>query len=164
MSSLASILIEDRACASDISSGNPLVEQALLGLKAYEPLYTASCLKDPTTSAYCFAEAITNSSNPTDSYIYFLPLNVSLVGGSQPTCDSCLQDTMAVFESASSDRSSALVDTYVLAAQQINVNCGPQFVNTSLAQAATSNAYTSTTPTSSMGLVALLAIAMSWLL
>ncbi len=42
---------------------------------------------------------------------------------------------MAVFEAATSDRSSALASDYVSAAVQINVLCGPGFVNQSLAAA-----------------------------
>jgi len=166
LSSFATNITTPSACAEDLSLENPLVQQALLGLKAYKPLYTASCLRNPETSAYCFADAITNASNPTDSYIYFLPLNTSLVGGSQPTCDSCLQNTMAVFEAASSDRSGALASTYVSAASQVNVNCGPGFVNASLAEAVDSAAVSNlhAHPAGSMGLVALLAVCITWLL
>ncbi|KAH7360327.1 hypothetical protein BKA65DRAFT_390686 [Rhexocercosporidium sp. MPI-PUGE-AT-0058] len=166
LSSFASNITAPSACASDLSSENPLVQQALLGLKAYKPLYSASCLRNPATSAYCFADAITNASNPTDSYIYFLPLNTSLVGGSQPTCDACLQNTMAVFEAASADRTQALASTYVGAASQVNVNCGPQFVNASLAEAVNSAAVSNlhTQPAGSLGLVALLAVLITWLL
>jgi hypothetical protein len=127
-------------CASDLEAQNPVILQTQLGLKAYNTLYTASCLRNPSTSAYCFADAVTNASSNTDSYIYYLPLNVSLPGGSAPTCDACLANTMAVFEKATSDRSSPLVSDYPLAAQQINVHCGPGFVNTSLAAADSSMA------------------------
>ncbi|KAG4433710.1 hypothetical protein IFR05_010819 [Cadophora sp. M221] len=166
LNSFASNITSPSACATDLSSENPLVQQALLGLKAYKPLYTASCLRNPATSAYCFADAITNASNPTDSYIYFLPLNTSLVGGSQPTCDACLQNTMAVFEAASADRTQALASTYVSAASQINVNCGPQFVNASLAEAVNSAAVSNlhSHPAGSMAFVALLAVLITWLL
>lgn len=39
---------------------------------------------------------------------------------------------MAVFEQVASVRSSAIAGTYVQAAGQINVQCGPGFVNASL--------------------------------
>lgn len=42
---------------------------------------------------------------------------------------------MAVFEAASSVRSSAIAGDYVEAAGQVNVQCGPGFVNASLAAA-----------------------------
>jgi hypothetical protein len=123
------------SCASDLAAQNPVVLQAQLGLNAYKPLYTASCLRNPSTSAYCFAEAVTNSSSPSDSYIYYLPLNVSFPGGSAPTCNTCLVNTMAVLEEATSDRRSPIASDYADAAQQINLHCGPGFVNTSLATA-----------------------------
>ncbi len=135
MTSFAANISSTSSCATDLSRQNPLIQQAKLGLEAYKPLYTASCLRNPSTSSYCFADAITNASSPADSYVYFLPLNQSLVGGSQPTCDACLKDTMAVFEAGTSDRGSGLASTYVAAAMQVNVNCGPGFVNASLAAA-----------------------------
>ena len=151
------------SCKADLALGNPLISYAQLGLLAYQPLYRASCLKNPSTSAYCFADAITNATNPADSYIYFLPLNTSLVGGSQPTCSSCLKQTMAVFEAATSDRTSALATDYVSAAMQVNVYCGPGFVNSSLATAIVSGAPTSQ-PFSNIGIFAVVILVASWLL
>ncbi|PBP22540.1 c6 zinc finger domain containing protein [Diplocarpon rosae] len=164
MSSFAANLTTTSACASDVSAQNPLIQHALTGLKAYKPLYTASCLRDPGTSSYCFADAITNASSPSDSHIYFLPLNTSLVSGSQPTCDTCLQDTMAVFEASSADRRQALAKTYVPAASQINMNCGPGFVNASLAPPLYSAAAASVAPTASVTAMALSAALATWLL
>ncbi|PQE03076.1 C6 transcription factor protein [Rutstroemia sp. NJR-2017a BVV2] len=140
MSSLAANITASSNCGSDLSAANPLITQAHLGLLAYKTLYTASCLKDPDTSAYCYAQAITNSTSPSDAYIYFLPLNTSLPGGSQPTCNTCLKNTMQVYEAASADRTSAIAGTYVDAATQVNVQCGPGFVNQSLAAAAVTGA------------------------
>ncbi|RFU25299.1 hypothetical protein B7463_g11030, partial [Scytalidium lignicola] len=140
MNDLASNITSTDNCASDLSSGNPLVEQTRLGFISYPTLYKASCLRNPATSSYCFADAITNSTNPTDSYIYYLPLNSSLPGGSLPTCSSCLQNTMAVYDSAAADRSQPIASTYVGAAQMVDLNCGPTFVNASLPAATTQNA------------------------
>ncbi|KAM0170036.1 hypothetical protein ACHAPF_009406 [Botrytis cinerea] len=136
MSSFASNITSTDACSVDLLAANPLVTQARLGLLAYSTLYTASCLKDPSNGAYCYAQAVTNSSSPTDSYIYYLPLNTSLPGGSQPTCNQCLKNTMAVFESAGAVRTSAIAGTYAQAAGMVNVQCGPGFVNASLPAAA----------------------------
>lgn len=161
MSAFASNITSTSTCADDITKENPLILQAKAGLLAYTPLYTASCLHDPSTSSYCFAEAVTNASNPADTYIYFLPLNQSLPGGSQPTCDACLKTTMAVFEQGTSDRSSALTSTYVSAAMQVNVNCGPNFVNASLAAAVVTSSSTAVaTPITGMGLGILVLV--SW--
>ena len=165
MAALATNLTAAANCASDYSAQNPQIIQAKLGLEAYQPLYTASCLRNPTTSSYCFADAVTNASSPTDSYIYYLPVNISLPGGSQPTCDSCLKNTMAVFEGATSDRSSIIAGDYVAAAQQINVQCGPGFVNQSLAAVIkTSGASNIAPPTSNIGLFALAIVVGSWFL
>jgi hypothetical protein len=163
MAQYASNITTSAACETDLASENPLISYARLGLLAYQPLYRASCLKNPDTSSYCFADAITNSSNPANSYIYFLPLNTTLVGGSQPTCNTCLKQTMDVFEAATSDRKSALATDYVSAAMQVNVNCGPGFVNASLATAVSSGAQPSQ-PFSNVGLFALVVLVASWLL
>ena len=164
MSHFAQNITTTTACAADLSSQNPLITYARLGLLAYQSLYRASCLKNPDTSSYCFADAITNSSNVADSYIYFLPLNTSLVGGSQPTCSTCLKQTMAVFEAATSDRSSALASDYTSAAMQVNVNCGPGFVNSSLAAAVVASPAPPSQPFSNIGLFALVVLVAGWLL
>jgi len=165
MAALATNLTSASNCASDLSAQNPQIQQAKLGLQAYEPLYTASCLLNPTTSSFCFADAVTNASSPTDAYIYYLPVNISLPGGSQPTCNSCLKNTMAVFDAATSDRSSMIAGDYIAAVQQINVQCGPGFVNQSLAAATKpSGASNIAPPTSNIGLFALAIVVGSWFL
>lgn len=135
MTDLATNLALPANCGSDLSNQNPIIQQAHLGLLAYRPLYTASCLRDPTTASYCFADAVTNASSPTDSYIYYLPLNIALPGGSQPTCDACLQNTMTVFQQAGAQKDSALANDYEAAATQVNLQCGPGFVSANLAPA-----------------------------
>lgn len=70
---------------------------------------------------------------------------------------------MSVFETASADRSSALASDYVNAAMQINVQCGPTFVNQSLAAPATSAAQPGFALGKS-GLFALAVLGASWLL
>ena len=69
---------------------------------------------------------------------------------------------MAVFGAASSDRKNALASDYVTAAMQVNVQCGPNFVNQSLAAPASSLAG-ALTP-SSVGLFTLAIAVASWLL
>ncbi|OCK76896.1 hypothetical protein K432DRAFT_385103 [Lepidopterella palustris CBS 459.81] len=118
----------DSNCAVDYANDNPLVLQAYNGLIAYQPLYQAGCLRD-NRGNYCFANAITNTTAVTDSYPYYLPLGVSLPGSSRPTCNTCLQDTMALFSSFAANVTQPLSQTYALAAQQIDIGCGPSFVN-----------------------------------
>ncbi|KAI9646299.1 hypothetical protein NHQ30_005740 [Ciborinia camelliae] len=132
MTTLANNLTSPTTCSLDLLAHNPLITQARLGLLAYSTLYTASCLKDPSTSAYCYAQAVTNSSSPTDSYIYYLPLNVSLPVGTQPTCNTCLKNTMTIFQQAAGVRTSALARVYPEAASVLDAQCGPGFVNASL--------------------------------
>ena len=109
-----------------------MVRQAYNGLLAYAPLYTASCLKDMATGEYCYAEAITNTTQPADSYAYFLPLGIPLPQGAQLTCSGCLQNTMAVFNEAARNMSQPVSGDYVGAAAQINANCANGFVNASV--------------------------------
>ncbi|TVY46708.1 hypothetical protein LOCC1_G004664, partial [Lachnellula occidentalis] len=165
MNSFATNMTQSSTCASDLTSANPLIASAHLGLQAYKPMYQASCLRNPSSNAYCFAEAITNTSNPSDSFIYHLPLNVTLPGGSMPTCDDCLQQVMGVFEAASSDRAGALASDYVGAATQVNAICGPTFVNASLAASIkSSGAQFSSGRHTNTGMLLLVLFAASWLL
>ncbi|CAG8951418.1 hypothetical protein HYFRA_00007333 [Hymenoscyphus fraxineus] len=164
MSAFASNITTSSACAADISTQNPLINQAHLGLLAYKPTYTATCLKNQISKSYCFAEAITNATNPADTYQYYLPLNITLPGGSQPTCNSCLQNSMAVYAAATADRSSALASTYVGAAMQVNVNCGPNFVNASLAAAVANSGASSPLMGTNFGLLAVVLAVSSLLL
>ncbi|RDW83317.1 hypothetical protein BP5796_04808 [Coleophoma crateriformis] len=163
--SLAANVSNSENCGSDLRNQNPLVIQALVGLQSYQVMYQASCLKNSDTGAYCFADAVTNSSSPTDSYPYYLPLNVSLPGGSQPTCDSCLKSTMDIFQAATTNRSSTIASTYSAAAQLINVQCGPTFLNTSLASVSvTTSAAAPNIALGNTGLLALVIVIASWFL
>lgn len=67
--------------------------------------------------------------SPTDSYVYYLPLGIPMPASSLPTCSKCLKDTMSVFADAAANKTQPLSLSYVNAAQQINQNCGPSFVN-----------------------------------
>ena len=132
MGSLAQQIRDDDNCGQDYENENPLVLQAYKGLLSYGPMYQASCLKD-SSGNYCFANAITNTSSPTDSYVYYLPLGMPLPGGARPTCSSCLQNTMTIFNEAASNLSQPVSPFYTGAAEQIDLGCGPSFVNTTVA-------------------------------
>lgn len=138
MASLASQLIEDSSCGQDYRSENPLVMQARAGLIAYEPLYRATCLKSGDTGDYCFTDAITNTSNPANSYPYYTALGTHLAGGSRPTCTKCLQDTMNIFAGYAAMREQPISTTYTQTAQQIALGCGPEFVNATVPVGTTS--------------------------
>ncbi|KAL8799020.1 MAG: hypothetical protein Q9182_006199 [Xanthomendoza sp. 2 TL-2023] len=130
MSSIALQLRQDNHCAADYRREQPLVTAAYNGLIAYEPLYKAGCARDPGNGIYCFANAITNSSSPADSYPYYLPLGIPLPERSQPSCTTCLKEMMGVFSQATGDKTQQpLLETYPNAARMINAGCGSGFAN-----------------------------------
>ncbi|KAK1984818.1 hypothetical protein LZ30DRAFT_779567 [Colletotrichum cereale] len=129
---VAGNLTLDANCGSDYQSGNPIVMQAYLGLKSYEMLYKATCLTDPDTSMYCFANAVTNLTTPSNVYFYYLPLNLTLPASANPTCGSCLRRTMDIFQTFTTNRKLPIASTYEDAARQVNTLCGPEYVNDTL--------------------------------
>lgn len=133
MADLASAIQETSNCGADYALGNPLVTQALDGFLAYEPLYSATCLQSSASGAYCFAQAYTNSSNYGDSYPYYLPVGISLPASIVPSCTTCLKNTMAVFAAFAVEVDQPLSTTYESAAEQINLGCGVNFVNETVA-------------------------------
>ncbi|KAF1939084.1 hypothetical protein EJ02DRAFT_353053 [Clathrospora elynae] len=126
MDNFARELVSATACKADYEADSPLVLQAYNGLVAYQPLYQASCLRDKD-GGYCFANAVSNTSSPTDSYPYYLPIGQELPGGSRPTCNSCLQQAMGVFAHYGSNATQPVSKTYAGSAQQINIACGSGF-------------------------------------
>lgn len=140
LADMAKNLTESDNCAADYKAGNPTVTEAYLGLIAYPVMYKATCLKDPDTAAYCFANAVTNQTNPTETYFYYLPLNTSLPGGTVPICASCLQETMDIYQVATANRKQPIAYTYASAAEQVDTLCGPSFANETLPNAIVSSA------------------------
>jgi hypothetical protein len=114
---------------------NAPILQAYRGLRAYKELYKTTCLfenQDDDTEMYCYAKAATNSTDPSDGYLYWLPLGMDYPGSSVPSCNQCTRDTMGIFRDAAADRSQLISKTYLSAAQQINTLCGVNFVDASL--------------------------------
>ncbi|KAL1998047.1 hypothetical protein VTN02DRAFT_138, partial [Thermoascus thermophilus] len=114
-------------------------------LVAFQPVFQATCLRDPGSGEYCYVQAAgpdgnntgnyndnTNTTNIADSYVYYLPLGMPFPGGSRPSCDPCLRSAMAVFAQAAQIKGQPLTRTYLPAAQLINVACGPGFVATAV--------------------------------
>jgi len=132
MADLAEQIQWQSNCGQDLQYQNPVVLQAYNALIAYQPLYHAGCLTDPDGN-YCFADAVTNKSAPTSAYIYYLPLGVELPSGTQPACDTCLQNTMTIFATAASNNSVPLSMDYTAAAQMVDSTCGSAFVEASAA-------------------------------
>jgi len=125
-------LTTEANCKAEIDQRQSLVLEAWRGLKAYEVLYKATCLQDNATSMYCFANAVTNLTTPSDSFLYFVPFGLALPGSSTPSCNWCNKETMAIYRAASADRQQFVADKYEPAARQINAVCGPNFVNGTL--------------------------------
>jgi hypothetical protein len=140
LQSLATDLISADNCGADFDQQNPLVMQAYAGLIAYEPVYRATCLRDPMTGSYCFSEAITNASAASDAYPYYTALGLVMPKGSRPTCSHCLQNTMAIFATYAGNSSQPLSTTYTSCAEQIDAGCGAGFVNTTAAAVANGGA------------------------
>lgn len=139
---LANELISDANCDGDYRQQNSVVVQAYMGMRAYKTVYDATCLQDPDTdtSAYCFANAVTNLTTSSNVYMYYLPLNSTYPQRAEPSCNGCTRDTMAILQSDTSDRGSSIASTYQGAALRINEVCGPDFVNATLAPEAQSGA------------------------
>ncbi|KAI5369980.1 hypothetical protein Slin15195_G008580 [Septoria linicola] len=131
MAGLAQEVKQNSNCGSDLAMGNPTAVQAYNGFVAYDTLYHAGCLND-ADGGYCYANAVTNASAPTSSYIYYLPLGVQLPGGSRPACTTCLQNTMAIFAQTAGNASQPLSGDYASAAAQVQMGCGPTFVQASV--------------------------------
>ncbi|UKZ54873.1 hypothetical protein TrVGV298_008687 [Trichoderma virens] len=128
----ATNLTQSNNCKTELAQNQTLVLQAYHGLLAYKTIYAATCLQDPTSSQYCFANAVTNLNTPSDAYLYFLPYGLALPGSSNPSCSWCTQKTMDIYFSASADRSQSVANVYVDAARQVNTLCGPNYVNGTL--------------------------------
>ncbi|KAK3990543.1 hypothetical protein QBC44DRAFT_341676 [Cladorrhinum sp. PSN332] len=129
---LAQNFTSSENCGADYQRGQAAVVAAYKGMVAYAPIYQAGCLRDPESSAYCYAAAV-NRPNIDDTHKYFLAFNKSMPGSTVPSCNYCTQQTMALFQVATGDRRQSLVNTYPAAAKQVNVVCGPNFVNETLA-------------------------------
>lgn len=136
---MATNLTKSENCGDDYDQGNPTVTQAYIGLVAYQVVYSATCLKDDSTSVYCFGDAVTNTSNASETYFYFLPLNSSLPGGTNAICGGCLQDTMNIYHVATANRKQPIAYTYSAAAEMVDELCGSSFANATLADAITSS-------------------------
>ncbi|KKZ62215.1 hypothetical protein EMCG_03353 [[Emmonsia] crescens] len=128
MNDLASELASKDVCGEDLKLQQPVAIQAHNGLRSYGTIHDATCLKNPDTDNYCFSDALTNTTTPANSYIYYLPLGMPLPGSSRLTCNKCLQATMQSFSRAAMADNQPISRTYLPAAQQINIVCGPSFV------------------------------------
>ena len=158
MSSLASQLRGSDMCGDDLQAQNPLVQQTYTGLVSYMVMNQAGCVKD-SQGNYCkfllaasllitliliypgFANAATNTTIVANAYPYYLPLGTPLPGSVRPTCDSCLKNTMNIFAAAARNGTQPVSKTYVGAAQQIDISCGPNWIPESVKVSAASSSF-----------------------
>ncbi|KAF3910109.1 hypothetical protein AA313_de0204045 [Arthrobotrys entomopaga] len=159
MNDLGKQLLDVGACGADFKARNPVVVQAYASFISYPVVFAAGCQRSET--GFCYADAVTNSTNPSDSYIYLLPLGIPLPGGAQLTCSTCLQKTMRIYSAAAANTSLPISSTYGQAANLINLGCGPSFVNTTVGEAQIGSAVSlrsSRTWISTISLIAILSI------
>ncbi|RDX42456.1 hypothetical protein OH76DRAFT_101828 [Lentinus brumalis] len=115
-------------CKKEIAENNALVMDALAGLQAYSMMREAACQVNQKTDTYCYVEA-TQSTHPSDLYLYQLPLGLALPNTTVPSCTSCVQDLMSVFAKEGTSNAQ-LKETYGPASAIVNNACGSQFVAT----------------------------------
>lgn len=136
LSSLAKELIKDDNCGQEYKLGNPNVVDAYVDLISYEPLYHASCLKNPATDNYCFVDAATNSTNSADYDVYFVPFGNALDGHDEaswdnntPTCNKCLWETMRVYKGFARVDGQPLVQSYLPSVRVVDRHCWSGFAD-----------------------------------
>jgi hypothetical protein len=135
MATAASNLTSEDNCKDEFDQGVTVVIDAYQGLMNYEVMYQVSCLEDEESGQYCYANAVTNTSNSSDSYIYFLPYDLDLPGPAVPNCNWCNQETLDIFHAASANRDLGIANTYEEAARLINNLCEPEWVNGTMPEA-----------------------------
>jgi hypothetical protein len=92
------------------------------------------------TKVLGFANAITmTNSSLSDAYPYYLPLGTDMPVGVRPNCSPCLKRTMDIFQAAASNTTQPVSRTYITAAQQIDLACGPDFVPETIAYKASAS-------------------------
>ncbi|KAE8320477.1 hypothetical protein BDV39DRAFT_187818 [Aspergillus sergii] len=132
MTDLASRITKSDACGKDYELGNPVVTDAYTDMIIYEPMYRASCLKNPSTGDYCFVDAATNSSNPSDYDVYFIPYGSAITNAPYPTCNKCVQASMDIFGEWAQKSGQPLAHSYLPSARSINSKCGVSFANANI--------------------------------
>ncbi|RVD87691.1 uncharacterized protein DFL_001908 [Arthrobotrys flagrans] len=159
MNELGKSLLDASTCGADFKLRNPAVIQAYASFISYGVMFAAGCQRSET--GFCYADAVT-STNAADTYVYLMPLGISIPGGARLTCSTCLQKTMRIYSAAAVNTSLPISSTYGAGANLINLGCGPDFVNTSVAEAQIGSAVSlnSRTWISTISFIAILSIAL----
>ncbi|KAK6355300.1 hypothetical protein TWF696_004410 [Orbilia brochopaga] len=158
MNEFGKALLDASNCGADFKSRNPVVVQAYASFISYSVVFAAGCQRSET--GFCYADAVTNTTNAADSYAYLMPLGVAIPGGARLTCSPCLQKTMRIYSAAADNTSLPISSTYAAGASLINLGCGPGFVNNSVtaAQLGTAASLSSRTWISTVSVIAALSM------
>ncbi|KAK6503528.1 hypothetical protein TWF481_008542 [Arthrobotrys musiformis] len=159
MNNLGKALLDASNCGADFKLRNPVVIQAYASFISYGVMFAAGCQRSET--GFCYADAVTNTTNAADTYVYLMPLGISIPGGARLSCSTCLQKTMRIYSAAAVNSSLPISSTYGPGANLINLGCGPNFVNTTVAEAQMGSAVSlsSRTWVSTISFMAILSIA-----
>ena len=160
-------------CSKELNAGNVLTVQTLQGsftqlssdlsqlkipsaLQAFNMMYTAGCLPDQSSNAYCFVDAA-HATNPSDLYFFQLPMGISLPNNTTPSCSSCTKSLMALYaqslENAPKGTLTYLEKTYPSGQKVAVAQCGASYAQ---ALAVTGNAVGRQTWSFAVGLPAIL--------
>ncbi|KAK6351580.1 hypothetical protein TWF718_004737 [Orbilia javanica] len=159
MNDYGKAILDASNCGADFKLRNPAVVEAYASFISYGVVFAAGCQRSET--GFCYADAVTNSTNAADTYIYLMPLGISIPGGARLTCSTCLQKTMRIYSAAAVNNSLPISSTYGAGANLINLGCGPNFVNTTVAEAQLGSAVSLSSRTwiSTISFIAILSIA-----
>ena len=92
-----------------------------------QPIFIVRSSLSQTYLGYTLA--ITNSTNPADAANYYLP-TIRMLSGARPSCSYCTRSLFNVYYQFSSNATLQISKNYLEAAQVVNLNCGPGYVNT----------------------------------
>ncbi|KAJ5712841.1 uncharacterized protein N7483_010022 [Penicillium malachiteum] len=128
MTGLAAEMIQQDNCGPDYNANNSVVTSAYQEMRAYEPVYQATCLKNSDTQDYCFVDAVTNTTAPNDYDVYFIPIGNPLTKGDL-TCNECLRETMYIYSQWATVDDQELDSDYIASAKIVNEQCGTGFAS-----------------------------------
>lgn len=129
MIDLADKIVEDNACGADYGLGNPLVVMARDGFLSFPYVRDATCLINPDTDNYCFADSSSNTTNTSGVYPFYIGVGLVFPSGTRPLCNRCLEAVMQIYAEAAQDKEQPASQVYNDAAGKINIGCGPSFVD-----------------------------------
>ncbi|KAF7763989.1 hypothetical protein Agabi119p4_8526 [Agaricus bisporus var. burnettii] len=119
-------------CEMDLNDRNDLALDALTAMNAYQLMYDAACMSNPSTNTYCYIEALVKTGSP-DLYLYQLPFGPSLPSNvTGLTCSPCSKSVLNLYSSAlnnetTADNMKGLQQTYDRAVGKVNQVCGNDF-------------------------------------